>query len=69
MISYKAGCLFFSSPLPDRTTLALFDMSGRMIFKTVAQGASIRLPLLADHVALWQVEHTNLIASGRVLLR
>ncbi|MGA2508214.1 MAG: hypothetical protein ABSF80_12140 [Chitinispirillaceae bacterium] len=69
MLSYKAGCLFFSSPLPDGTTLALFNMSGRMIFKTVAQGASIRLPLLADHVALWQVEHPNLIASGRVLLR
>jgi hypothetical protein len=69
MLSYKAGCLFFSSPLPDGTTLALFNLNGRMIFKTVALGASIRLPLQTDRVALWRVEHPKLIASGRVLLR
>jgi hypothetical protein len=69
MFSYKAGCLFFSSPLPDGTTLALFDLSGQMIFKTVAQGASIRLPLKTDRVALWRVEHPKLIATGKVLLK
>ena len=69
MFSYKAGCLFFSSPLPDGTTLALFNLNGRMIFKTVAQGASIRLPLKTDRVALWRVEHPKLIASGKVLLK
>ena len=69
MLSYKAGCLFFSSPLPVGTTLSLFDLSGQMIFKTAAQGASFRLPLKTDRVALWRVEHPKLISSGRVVLR
>jgi glucuronoarabinoxylan endo-1,4-beta-xylanase len=69
MLSYKAGCLFFSSPLPDGTTLALYDLNGQMIFKTAAQGASLRLPLNTDRVALWRVEHPKLSASGRVVLR
>ena len=69
-LSCKSGRLHFSSPVPDRTTIALFDLNGRMLFKTVAQGGSIKLPVApANCIVLWRVQNLKYSAAGKILLR
>jgi alpha-tubulin suppressor-like RCC1 family protein len=69
-LSYKAGSILFSTPLPAGTVFTLFDLNGRVIFRADVHGTSLKLPLRSAHrVALWRVEHPKLIASGRLLLR
>jgi hypothetical protein len=65
-----AGHLFFSPPLPQGTAVAIFDINGRMLYKTIARGASIRLPrMTANRVALWRISHPAIAGSGKIVVR
>lgn len=69
-LSYKTGIIFLSSLLPEGTTFKLFDTNGRLIYKTMAPNARMRLPIPpADRVVLWRAEHPRLVVSGKLLIR
>ncbi|MBN2188882.1 MAG: hypothetical protein JW699_05470, partial [Chitinispirillaceae bacterium] len=66
----NAGRILFSCPLPTGTVFTLFDLTGRVMLRANVHGASLELPLrTARRVALWRIEHPELVASGRVVLR
>jgi hypothetical protein len=66
-LSYRAGTLFCAPLLSDATTVELFDLNGRTIFKTIAKGALVDLaPGTAGRVALWRLSRPGFSASGKL---
>lgn len=68
-LSYVKGKLIFSSQLPDRSTVTLFDLNGKSIFKTITYQKTIRLPAeINRRIGLWHLTNSQFTISGKIPL-
>lgn len=67
--SYVNGNLRFSSELPDRSIVTLFDLNGKTLFKTITEQKTITLPAaITGRIALWNLTNSHCTISGKISL-
>ena len=68
-LSFVAGNLHVSSQLPIGTILTLFDINGKLIFKTDMKKNSVKLPTgVAGRIVLWNISNSQFSVSGKLSL-
>ncbi len=66
-ISYKTAKLHFSKFLPQGTTLTIFDLNGKAVYRTTISGKSAILPTgIANQASLWRLSNTTFSTSGKI---
>jgi poly(3-hydroxybutyrate) depolymerase len=67
--TFSNGNLNFSTSLPERSVVTLFDLNGIMLFKTVTGQKQIKLPPeITGRNVLWNVTNTQFNISGKLSL-
>lgn len=68
-LSYKKGKLILSSQLQVRSTVTLFDLNGKTIFKTITDQNTVRLPAqISGRICLWNLTNLQFSTSGKMPL-